>query len=85
MVARYPQADDPGLARRGRHSCPLPGQHFYALLFGSTLTVVQLVIYKDGNLPRVFAIVVGTPLRASRSPGHRSLALRHIERPRDHL
>jgi hypothetical protein len=36
-------------------------QHFYALLFISTLTLVQQVIWKDGNLQRAFAIVVGTP------------------------
>ena len=36
-------------------------QHFYMLLFLSAFTVVQQAIWKDGNLPRVLAIVVGTP------------------------
>jgi hypothetical protein len=36
-------------------------QHFHMLLAAITLAVVQQVIWKDGNLPRVLAIVIGTP------------------------
>ncbi|MDH4281900.1 MAG: hypothetical protein OEV36_04550 [Myxococcales bacterium] len=37
-------------------------QHFYMLLFLLTLTVVPQAMRKDDNLPRLLAIVVGTPV-----------------------